>query len=423
MAGTQADNHRGTQPAATGIYLDNSATTRPDPAVVDAIRTVLEIEFGNASSVHRLGVAARRILDESRRAVGELLGVASEEIVFTSGATEANNLAILGVARQWRPGRQQMESRRPHAITTAVEHPSVLEPFRRLQEEGWDVTFLQVNHNGQLDPGELATALRPDTALVSTMWVNNETGVLMPLPAIADLLNRRQQETNLRPLWHVDAVQAVGKFAIRPRELGIDLLSMSAHKMHGPKGAGALYVRRGVHLTPVLLGGGQEWGLRSGTENIPGIAGLGSACRLAARRLAADPGGEGLRQLREALWRFIEGNIPGVSRHGPGSPEEVAPHILNVSFPGTKGEVLVRYLSERGVFVATGSACHSRRPEPSHVLTAMGLSPDEVGASIRFSLSWENTREEIEQAAAILKSAVAEIRELTGWRPGRTPAR
>ncbi|MBE3576373.1 MAG: cysteine desulfurase [Limnochordales bacterium] len=408
------------RPAEIGIYLDNSATTRPDPTVIEAVRRALEVEYGNPSSVHRLGTAARRLLDESRRAVAELLGVAPEEIIFTSGATEANNLAIFGLARQWRSHRPPKDLGRPHAITTAVEHPSVLEPFRRLQEEGWEVTFLPVNRHGQLDPEHLSDALRPETVFISTMWVNNETGVIMPLSAIYERLNRWQERFGRRPLWHVDAVQAVGKLPTRPRDLGIDLLSLSGHKMHGPKGVGALYVRRGVQLSPMLLGGGQEGGVRSGTENIPGIAGLGAACQLAARRLAGDPEGLHLRKLRDTLWRLIEERIPGVIRHGPTAPDMSAPHILNVSFPGTKGEVLVRYLSERGVFVATGSACHSRRPEPSHVLTAMGLSLDEVGSSIRFSLSWENAEEEIVQAAAILKEVVAEIRELTGWKPGRS---
>ncbi|HHV55960.1 MAG TPA: cysteine desulfurase [Firmicutes bacterium] len=414
------------------IYLDNSATTRPAPSVVRAVEEALTVQYGNPSSAHRLGVAARRLLDESRTRVALLLGVSPEEIVFTSGATEANNLAILGVARaaralplssyddrerKEREGKAAGAESRPHLITTAVEHPSVLEPFRRLEDEGWEVTYVAVDRQGQLDLAALSRALKPETVLLSTMWVNNETGVVHPLQGIREVLIQFEKTQGRRPLWHVDAVQALGKLPVSPRELGIDLLSLSGHKMHGPKGVGALYVRRTVRLQPLVWGGGQERGLRSGTENLPGIAGLGVACQEARERLAADPEASYLRRLRSLLWDGIRESIPGARLHGPGPDTgAVAPHILNVGFPGTRGEVLVRYLSERGVHVATGSACHSRRPEPSHVLGAMGLRPDEIQASLRFSLSWENTEAEIREAVAILREVVAEVRSLTGWK-------
>ncbi|MBE3582647.1 MAG: cysteine desulfurase [Limnochordaceae bacterium] len=413
-------------PDAPEVYLDNSATTPPLPEVVRAMLTVLQEEYGNPSSLHRRGRMAAQILRYSRQSVADLLRVDPDEIVFTSGGTEANNLALRGVA-ELAAGSHRFVHDRPHLITTAIEHPSILEPARYLEQHGWDVTYLPVDREGLIDVDQLAAACRPTTVLVSTMWVNNEIGSIQPLDEIGATLRRLREEyraadraassgseVRAYPYWHVDAVQAVGKLVVEPLRLGIDLLTVSGHKIHGPKGVGALFIRKGVRIAPLLLGGGQEEGLRSGTENLPGIAGMGEACHLARGLLATLPAQ--LWTLRERLWQGIAAAIPQAYRHGPSDPSRVAPHILSVGFPGTKGEVLVRYLSDRGVATATGSACHSRNPSPSHVLTAIHLPPAEAEGTLRFSLSIQNTAEQVDRTVKVLKEAVAEVRELAGWR-------
>lgn len=380
------------------IYLDNSATTRALPEVAQAVSAALENNYGNPSSLHGKGVAAERAVRQARAAVASLLGVKAEEIFFTSGGTEANNWALRGVALSHR-------RRGNHVITTAVEHPSVLRACQELEAEGYQVTYLPVDRTGEISPDDLASALSPETILVSVMHVNNEVGAVQPLQQVGALLRKREP----KPVFHVDAIQGYGKLPLNPYDLGIDLVSVSAHKIHGPKGVGALFIREGVRLKPLIVGGEQEANLRAGTENVPGIVGLGSAAAAARGRMSQ--GLEHMRGLKTALASRVMGEIPGARLNGP-SPEQGAPHILNLSFPGVKGEVLIHTLETDGIYVSTGSACHSRRNDPSHVLVAMGLKKKELDGAIRFSFSHLNTPEEIDMVAERLVEAVRDLRSL-----------
>ena len=379
------------------IYLDNAATTKPYPAVVEAMTRALTAEWGNPSSLHGKGLAAERLITAAREAVARSLGVIPEEIIFTSGGTEANSLAIQGVARTAK-GR--------HIITTAIEHSAVHTPIRRLAAQGFEVTELPADREGRITPTQVAEALRPDTALVSVMAVNNEIGTIQPIEAIGRMI-RQHRATGGRALFHVDAVQAWGKMQLRPASMGVDLMSLSGHKVHGPKGIGALYVRRGVHLEPLLGGGEQERGIRPGTENVPAIAGLGAAAQLLAADLE-----EALARMEALRLRLREQvlTIPGARVNTPAVG--AAPHILNITFPGVRGETLLHRLEMDGTYVSTGSACHSRNPTPSHVLLAIGLPSEEAQSSVRFSLSRLTTPDEIDAAAAALRAAVAELRAL-----------
>ncbi|HEY8346822.1 MAG TPA: cysteine desulfurase family protein [Symbiobacteriaceae bacterium] len=378
-------------------YLDNSATTRPRPEVLAAMTAVLTEEFGNPSSAHRLGVEAEKRLQEARAAVARLIGARTEEVHFTSGGTEAINTALFGVARAYgRRGR--------HIITQATEHPATLEACRALAAAGFQVTFLPVDRAGRVDPDQVAKALRRDTILVSLMAVNNEIGTIQPVAEVGRLLRGRET------LLHVDAVQAVGKLPLRVDDLGCHLLSLSGHKIHGPKGVGALYIRTGVRIAPLLYGGGQEAGLRSGTENMPGIVGLGTAAALALAELDQVP--ERLRTLKRRLLEGLEQSGLEYAINGP-DPEEGAPHILNVSFRGVpRGEVLLHALEARQVFVSTGSACHSRRRTVSHVLEALGLPEDRATGAIRVSLSPLTTEADIDAFVAAVTEVVPELRRV-----------
>lgn len=390
------------------IYLDNAATTKPHPAVVGAITRVLTEDYGNPSSLHGKGVAAERVITAAREAVARSLDVSPEEIVFTSGGTESNNLALRGAVRMVRGPVPSGTGRGRHVITAAAEHSSVLTPIRRLAEEGCEVTELPVDREGRVTAAQVAAAIRPDTALVSIMAVNNETGTIQPIEEIGRVIRQKSKEG--RPiLFHVDAVQAWGKLRLRPAAWGVDLLSLSGHKVHGPKGTGALYVRKGARLTPLLGGGDQERGIRPGTENVPGIAGLGAAAQVLMRDL--DEVAARMDSLRMRLREHLV-SIPRVRVNTPAT--DTAPHILNASFPGVRGETLLHQLELDGIYTSTGSACHSHDPTPSHVLLAIGLAPEEATASLRFSLSRFTTAEEIDNAAAAVRTAVAELRTLVG---------
>ncbi len=379
------------------IYLDNAATTRPHPSVVAAVTLALTEHYGNPSSLHGKGIAAERMITGAREAVARTLDVSPAEMVFTSGGTESNALALRGVAAQAQ-GR--------HIITTAIEHSSVLTPLRRLAAQGFEVTELPVNPQGRISVDEVARALRPETVLVSVMTVNNEIGTIQPIAQIGALLRRRSAQGRL-VAFHTDAVQAWGKLPIRPRDWHVDLMSLSGHKIHGVKGSGALYVRRGLRLTPLLGGGDQEAGLRPGTENVPGIAGLGAAAQLILE--AGDDGHTRLAGLRDRLRRALAG-IPDARMNTP--EDATAPHILNVSFAGVRGETLLHRLEMEGIYASTGSACHAHDPTPSHVLLAIGLGPELAMSSLRFSLSRLTTAEEIDAAADAVCRAVAELRSL-----------
>jgi len=379
---------------AQEIYLDNSATTRPDPDVVTAMVDMMTTTYGNPSSLHKKGLLAEKEVDKARERVAKSLGVKKTEIVFTSGGTEANNLAIFGVAGQY-------ASRGKHIITTQIEHPCVYDAMKELEARGFDVTYLPVSADGVVDVADVMRAFRDDTILVSVMYVNNETGAIQPIERIGAFLKDKR-----KTLFHVDAVQAWGKIPIKIKEAGIDLLTVSAHKIYGPKGVGALFMRDGVQLTSLLFGGGQEKGVRSGTENVPGIVGMGVAAERANRDLktATAP----MRELRDLLIDTIAAEIPDARINTVG--KLAAPHVVNVSFPGVRGEVLVHQLETNGVFVSTGSACSSREKIYSRVLKAMGLPENALEGSIRLSLSTATTREEVLTAVEHLKTSVADLR-------------
>ncbi|MCL4463565.1 MAG: cysteine desulfurase [Firmicutes bacterium] len=379
------------------VYLDNSATTQVLPEVAALMHKIHTGTYGNPSSPHRKGVEAEKVKRRARRTLADACSVKEGEIYFTSGGTEANNLAVMGVARRLR-------RRGLHLVTTQVEHPSVLYACRLLEQEGFTLTYLPVDRDGVVSPAVVAEAVRPDTLLVSVMHVNNEVGAIQPVAEIGGLIKKKNSGT----LFHVDAVQSFGKLPVQPMLWQADLVTFSAHKLHGPKGIGALYKRQGVHLEPLFHGGGQEDGLRPGTENMAGIGGFAEAVRLAMASLPAHAAT--LSRLKESLLTGMLASIPDISCN---SPKEGAPHILNVTVAGMRGEVLVHALEEEGVYLSTGSACHSRRPELSHVLLAMGRREKEVEAALRFSFSQINTEEELAYALEKLRVAVLSIRKAT----------
>jgi cysteine desulfurase len=383
------------------VYLDNSATTAMAPEVIDAMLPYFAEEMGNAQSVHSFGQRAKAAVETARRAVAALINATPAEIVFVSGGTEADNLAIRGVAEAQRDhGR--------HIVTTAIEHPAVLATCEALEREGSRVTYLPVSNNGIVSVDDLRRSLSDDTILISIMLANNETGTIQPLEDIASVV----AETHGRGLQvhlHTDAVQAVGKVSVDVRQLGVDLLSLSAHKFHGPKGVGALYVRKGTRLAKLFYGGHHERDRRPGTENVPGIVGLGKAAEIARTQLAERIGH--MRDLRDYLEHQVTAFIPNVRINGD-TTRRVS-NISNMSFDGVDGESLLIALDLKGIAVSTGSACASGSLEPSHVLQALGLTREQVRGSLRFSLSAYTTRDELDYAASILAESVARIREMS----------
>ena len=376
------------------IYMDNHATTRTDPRVVDAMLPYFSEHFGNAASVHGFGQTALAGVDQARVQIASLINAERKDIVFTSGATESNNLAIKGAAAMYR--RQGN-----HIITTQVEHRAVLDPCRRLEREGFRVTFLPVDRFGQVAPEQVADAITPETILVSVMMANNEVGTLQPLREIGAICRQH------KVLLHSDATQAVGKIPADVEALQVDLLSLSAHKMYGPKGIGALYVRRRVRLEPILDGGGHERGMRSGTLAVPNIVGFGMACELAARE--RDEEAQRCRQMRQRLHDGLAENLEDCTLNG--HPEQRLPGNLNLSFAHVQGEALLMAL--KNVAVSSGSACTSASVEPSYVLRAMGV-PDELAhSSIRFGLGRYNTMAEVESVIEEVTRVVQRLRAIS----------
>jgi cysteine desulfurase len=388
---------RMTQPP---IYLDNNATTRTDPRVLEAMLPYFTDDYGNAASRHHVfGRRAEEAVEQARAQIAGLVGADPREIVFTSGATESDNLAIKGVAAMYR--RQGN-----HLVTVATEHHAVLDPCKRLRREGFDVTFLPVDRFGQIRPEQIADALTDKTVLVSVMAANNEIGTLQPVAAIGRLCKERGV------LFHSDAVQAFGKVPIDVEAMGADLLSLTAHKMYGPKGVGALYVRRRnphVRLEPLFDGGGHERGLRSGTLPVPLIVGFGVACDLCRQEMSAEA--ERLTRLRERLREGIQGGLSDVFLNG--HPTERLPGNLNLSFAHVAGEALLMGL--RGVAVSSGSACTSANPEPSYVLRALGLSDELAHGSLRFGLGRFTTAAEVETVIGEVVRMVEHLRALSPW--------
>jgi cysteine desulfurase len=368
------------------IYLDYNATTPLAREVVDAMLPYLHQHFGNPSSDHPYGMTAKEAVARARSEVAGLIGAHPEEIVFTACATEANNLAILGAAAS------RAQERR-HLVTSAIEHPSVMQPMGRLQISGWELDILPVDGTGRVDPEQARRVIRPDTALVSVMLANNETGTLQPVSEIATLAH------NVGALMHVDAAQATGKIAIDVQALGADLLTLAGHKFYAPKGVGALYVRPSTPVTPLQFGGGQEGGLRPGTENVPHIVALGAAARLAREGLAEQS--MRLERLRDTLHAWLADAVPGLALNG--HPRLRLPNTLNLSFPGTPGWGLLA--AARGIAASTGSACHAGNHAVSGILAAMGISNERVAGAVRLSLGRPTTEEEIETAAAMLEAA------------------
>ena len=377
-------------------YLDHNATTPLAPTVLETVTTVLREQFGNASSVHMFGQMAKAQVDGARAAVADLIGARPQEIVFTSGGTEADNLAIRGAAEAAGPGRKR------HLIASAIEHEAVLKTLKALSRRGWTTTLLPVGESGIVAPDALEAALTDETVLVSVMHANNEIGTVQPIAELAAMARRRGA------LFHTDAVQSAGKLPIAVDRLGVDLLSLSAHKLNGPKGVGALWVRRGVRLVASQTGGGQERNRRAGTENVPGIAGFGAAARNAAAALDGRPADVGA--LRDRLETGILDNVPGAVVNGDRGRR--VSNTTNISFEGVEAESLLIALDLEGVAVSTGSACSSGTLEPSHVLRAMGCSPHRTQSSIRFSLGLGNTAEQIDRVVEILPRVVGKLRTL-----------
>lgn len=377
----------------TLIYFDHNATTPLDPEVRAEMEACHARIFGNPSSIHSAGQEARQVIERARMHVARLIGAQPAEVIFTSGGTEANNLAIFGAAAATKPERL-------HVLTTAIEHQAVLNPCRRLEQAGHPLTLLPVDHEGRLDPELVAKALREDTAIISVMLANNDTGVIQPVAEVAAAARA------LGVIAHTDAVQAVGKMPVNVNALSVDLLTFSAHKMHGPKGAGALYIRKGRKLSPLVFGGHQERGLRPGTENVPAIAGFGKACELASSRL--EESSARLSALRSAFETAILQRVSGTDVNGHGALR--LPNTSNISFEGLDGELLAINLDLLGLAVSTGAACSSADPEPSHVLLAMGRSPDEARSSVRFSIGRGTSADEVRRAVDLVCQAVASMR-------------
>ena len=379
------------------VYFDYNATTPPTPEVVDHVAAATRDLFGNASSVHHFGQQAKAALDEARSAVAALIGADPSEVVFTAGGTESDNFAIRGVA-------DALDATpRRHLIATAIEHEAVLNTYKALAKRGWRITLLPVDQTGVVAPERLAEALGDDTALVSVMHANNEIGTIQPIAELAALAHSRGA------LFHTDAVQSAGKIPVSVRTLGVDLLSLSAHKFNGPKGAGALFIKRGTRLQPILTGGKHERNRRAGTENTPALAGMGVAARQAVQKMASEHAR--LAALRDRLEAGIVAAVPGTAVNG--DPAQRVPNTTNISFDRIEAESLLIALDLEGIAVSTGSACSSGTLEPSHVLKAMGYPVHRTQNSLRFSLGLFSTDAEVDRTIAALPRLVEKLRSLS----------
>ena len=376
-------------------YFDNSATTKVLDCVKDAVVDAMCVNYGNAAAKHRKGVEAENLIREAKKAIADTLKVQEKEILFTSGGTESNNTALISTALANRRAGK-------HLITTGVEHPSIYNTMSFLEEMGFEVTYLPVDHLGHISLEDLEKAIREDTILVSVMYVNNEVGAVEPIEAISQCIKKKNPKT----LFHVDAIQAYGKYKIRPKKQGIDLLSVSGHKIHAPKGVGFLYIRDGVKIRPILFGGGQQKGMRSGTENVPGCVGLGVAAREAYKDFDARI--EKLYTLREHLIAGLK-PLGGVTINGS-EDRTNAPQIVSASFEGVRSEVLLHALEDKGVYVSSGSACSSNHPGISGTLKGIGVKKELLDSTIRFSLGDLNTEEEVDYAIGVLGELLPVLR-------------
>ena len=378
-------------------YLDNSATTRAFDDVAQLVADTMIKTYGNPSSMHHLGKVAEDIVKNARKQIAKTLHCNDKEIFFTSGGTESDNMAIIGTARA-----KEKEVGR-HLITSSVEHPAILETMRYLEKQGFEVTYLPVDKNGQVVLEDLKNAIRPDTILVSIMLVNNEIGALEPIEECGKII----KTVNPKTYFHVDAVQGYGKFDINPSKMGIDLMSVSGHKIHGPKGTGFLYVKNGVRIVPINYGGGQQQGMRSGTENVPGIAGLGRAAEEIYESLNSHV--ETMRELKSYFIASVNDKLEDVTVNGK-TDSDSAPHIVSMSFKGVRAEVLLHALEDKDVYVSAGSACSTNRPHVSDTLKAIGVDKDLLDSTLRFSMSVFTTKEEIDMAVEALEAVVPMLR-------------
>ena len=379
-------------------YFDNSATTKALDSVRDIMVKTLMEDFGNPSAKHTKGMEAEKYIRQAAADIAKTLKVKDKEILFTSGGTESNNMALIGTAlANQRAGK--------HIISTRIEHASVYQPLAFLESLGFEVTYLHVDHNGHISLEELEQSLRPDTILVSVMYVNNEIGAIEPIDEIGRLVHGK----NPKPVFHVDAIQAYGKMVIRPKKQGIDLLSVSGHKIHAPKGTGFLFIKDKTKVKPLIYGGGQQKGMRSGTENVPGVAALGEAAEEIYENFE-----EKIDHLYQIKQRFVEGvlKIEGVSVNGK-TGRDSAPQIVSVSIDGVRSEVMLHTLEDRKIYVSAGSACSSNKPSVSHTLTNIGLKGSLLDSTIRFSFSVHTTEEEIDYALEVMNEVVPKLRRYT----------
>lgn len=378
-------------------YLDNSATTKVSDGVRDIVVKTMTEDFGNPSSLHMKGIEAEKYLRDAREIIAKALKVTEKEIIFTSGGTEANNMALIGVAEAYkRAGR--------HIITTAIEHASVLDTMKYLTEQGYSVTYLNVDKSGRIDLEELKNAITDETILVSVMYVNNEIGAVEPIEEIGKIIKERNPNT----VFHVDAIQAFGKYKIYPKKVKIDALSVSGHKIHGPKGIGFLYVSDKVKIRPIIHGGGQQRGLRSGTDNVPGIAGMGQAVREAYTDMETKA--DKMRKLKD----YLADSLLKLSdvRINSSNGDDGAPNIVSASFIGVRSEVMLHALEEKGVYVSSGSACSSNKPGISVTLKSIGLNKEALDSTLRFSFCDTTTMEEIDYALEAVKELLPKLRVL-----------
>jgi cysteine desulfurase len=380
------------------IYLDHSATTPVAPEVLEAMLPYFGEKFGNASSLHSFGLEAKEALEESRAKVAAILCAQPEEIIFTSGGTESDNLALKGIGY-----RSKEKGLGNHIITSSIEHPAILETCRKLETQGFEVTYLPVTKDGLVDPGTVESAVREETVLISIMHANNEIGTIQPLKEIGEIAAQKDV------FFHTDAVQTAGKIPIDVNDMGLDLLSISAHKLYGPKGVGALYARKGTRLDSIVQGGGHERGLRSGTENVAGIVGLARAADLASQEMASEA--KRLTDLRDKLAKMVLDSVKDAWING--TMEKRLPGNLNFGFRYVEGESLLLFLDSKGIAVSTGSACSSKKLEPSHVLLSLGLKAEECHGSLRITMGRSNTEEDVDYVARSITEAVERFRSIS----------
>ena len=379
------------------IYLDNAASTQVHEKVIDEMIPYFREQFGNPSSIHKYGRLASMAVQNARKRIAMLINAEPKEILLTSGGTESNNTALYGIA---------YKNKRKHIITSSIEHDAILEPCKRLEENGFPITYLPVDKYGLVNPDDVKNAVSSDTCLISIMLANNEVGTIQPIKEICKMAHGK----NI--LMHTDAVQAIGKIPIDVKDLGVDLLSISSHKINGPKGIGALYIKNGTRLEPLIHGGGQENGLRSGTENVPNIVGFGKACQLAKENMGQNE--THFRKLATKLISKILQEIPYVTFNG--HPEKRIPNNTHFTFLGVNGEDLIIKLDENGVAASTGSACSVRIQKASHVLKPMGFSHEQITGSLRLTIGTTNTEKEIDGTVEILKNVVAELRAVSPYK-------